>query len=159
MQVRAFKAEGLAQLSYLVSGGSAAFIVDPQLDISTYIDAADGLGVSIAFVVETHRNEDFVSGGAALSERLGIPVYHGKHSDEPIQYATPVEDGEELIAGKLKVTVLETPGHTKDSVCYQVADTNISDEAVVIFTGDTLFAAPIFIRLKKRIFLQPFTTA
>ncbi len=139
MQVRAFKAEGLAQLSYLVSGGSEAFVVDPQLDIGTYLDAADGLGVRIAFVLETHRNEDFVSGGAALGELLDIPVYHGKHSDEPIRYATPVGDGDVFTAGKLKVTVLETPGHTKDSVCYQVADTDISDETVVIFTGDTLF--------------------
>ena len=58
MKIQSFKAEGLAQLSYLVSSGQFAFVVDPQLDISTYIDAATSLNVKIDCIFETHRNED-----------------------------------------------------------------------------------------------------
>ncbi|MGQ8366428.1 MBL fold metallo-hydrolase [Glaciecola sp. 1036] len=139
MKVQAFKAQGLAQLSYLVTSGNEGFIVDPQLDIQPYLKAARAENVRIKFVVETHRNEDFVSGAAALKSKLDIPVYHGRHSDESIDYADAVKQGDEFEVGELKVTVWETPGHTKDSVCYVVADTAISDESVVIFTGDTLF--------------------
>ena len=140
MQVRAFKAEGFAQLSYLISEGTKAIVVDPHLDIGTYLNAAEGLGVKICFVLETHRSLDFVSGGQALAELLYIPIYHGVRRDCINNYTTAVEDGDVLHAGKLKVTVLETPGHTKDSVCYQVANTRICDKTEVIFTGRTLFA-------------------
>ena len=45
MKIQSFKAEGLAQLSYLVSSGQFAFVIDQQLDISTYIDAATSVNL------------------------------------------------------------------------------------------------------------------
>lgn len=139
MKIQSFKAEGLAQLSYLVSSGQFAFVVDPQLDISTYIDAATSLNVKIDCIFETHRNEDFISGAAALAQRLDIPVYHGPNADENVEYASYTSDGDKFNVGDLLVSVLETPGHTKDSICLAVSDTAISDEVIAVFTGDTLF--------------------
>ncbi|MCW8109788.1 MBL fold metallo-hydrolase [Alteromonas ponticola] len=139
MEIQRFKAKGLAQLSYLVSSKNEAFVVDPQLDCEQYLQAAAEQNVTIKFVVETHRNEDFISGAAVLGSQLNIPVYHGQHSDAPIEYAESVKDGDTFDVGELKLTIIETPGHTKDSICIAVADTSISDEVVAIFTGDTLF--------------------
>ncbi|NMH59997.1 MBL fold metallo-hydrolase [Alteromonas ponticola] len=139
MEIQRFKAKGLAQLSYLVSSKNEAFVVDPQLDCEQYLSAAAENNVTIKFVIETHRNEDFISGAAVLGKQLNIPVYHGQHSDAPIEYAESVEEGDTFKVGELKVAILETPGHTKDSICITVADTSISDEVIAIFTGDTLF--------------------
>ena len=139
MQVVSFKATGLAQLSYLVSSQGEAFIVDPQRDIAQYLDEAARQNVSIQCVIETHRNEDFISGAAALGEDLDIPVYHGINADAKIEYAQSVQSNDTVSVGALTLTVIETPGHTKDSICISVSDNTVSDEPVAIFTGDTLF--------------------
>lgn len=139
MDIQTFKAKGLAQLSYLVSSGSKAFIIDPQLDCEQYIEAALKANVAITCIFETHRNEDFISGAAALAKYYDIPVYHGQHSDGTIEYASYVADGDSFDIGDLHVKVIETPGHTKDSICISVADTAISKEEIALFTGDTLF--------------------
>ena len=94
------KAEGLAQLSYLVSSGQFAFVVDPQLDISTYIDAATSLNVKNRLHVGIHRNEDFISGAAAVAQRLDMPVYHGPNADENVEYAS-CGDGDKFNVGDL----------------------------------------------------------
>ncbi len=139
MRVVSFKANGLAQLSYLVSSAGEAFVVDPQRDIDQYLREAANQNVSIRCVIETHRNEDFISGGAALGEDLDIPVYHGINADAKIAYAQSVQTNDTVSVGDLLITILETPGHTKDSICVCVSDTAVSLETVAVFTGDTLF--------------------
>ncbi len=139
MKIQQFKAEGLAQLSYLVSSQGEAFIIDPQLDCEQYLQAAAKASARIKFIIETHRNEDFISGAAALKARLDIPVYHGHQSDQPIEYAASVQENDTFEVGALTLRIIETPGHTKDSICIAVADTTTSKEPVALFTGDTLF--------------------
>lgn len=139
MRVVSFKANGLAQLSYLVSSAGEACVIDPQRDIDQYLREAASQNVSIRCVIETHRNEDFISGGAALGDDLDIPVYHGINADAKIEYAQSVQTNDTISVGDLLITILETPGHTKDSICAYVSDTAVSQEPVAVFTGDTLF--------------------
>ena len=44
-----------------------------------------------------------------------------------------MKDGDEVEIGETKLKIIETPGHTKDSICI------VDEESKSIFTGDTLF--------------------
>jgi len=54
-----------------------------------------------------------------------------------------VHDGFELLVGKILITVLETPGHTPESICLVVTDEEKSPHPWAILTGDTLFLGDV----------------
>ncbi|MFY9646108.1 MAG: rhodanese-like domain-containing protein, partial [Terriglobales bacterium] len=54
-----------------------------------------------------------------------------------------VHDGFEVRAGKIRVSVLETPGHTPESICLVVTDEEKSPAPWAILTGDTLFLGDV----------------
>ena len=59
-----FYLECLSHASYLVGDTTTgtAVVVDPQRDIQQYLDRAQELGLTIAYVLETHFHADFLSG-------------------------------------------------------------------------------------------------
>ncbi|MEU4214443.1 MBL fold metallo-hydrolase [Actinoplanes sp. NPDC026623] len=86
------------------------------------------------FILVTHGHHDHVEGAARLSGILGgVPVLAAdpRHG---IGAGPPLGSGEPLGAGGLDIRVLDTPGHTADSVCFLV---ECAGERVV-FTGDTI---------------------
>src|SRR5205814_5595276 len=64
-----------------------------------------------------------------LRRQLSLPVVMHRRSVAPF-VDLRVEDGDTLIVGNLRLQVLETPGHTDDSICLRLADR--------LLTGDTL---------------------
>jgi hypothetical protein len=57
---------------------------------------------------------------------------------------TPLRDGEFLQFGRARLKVLETPGHTPESISLVVYDLNISDtQPQAVLTGDTLFIGDV----------------
>jgi len=98
-------------------------------------------GARIKWVLETHRNEDFVAGAAGLAELSGATVLHGPGLKWG--YGKIAEDGHEFGVGKLKVRALTTPGHTDESMSYAVADTRAASDAVLVFSGDALFVGDV----------------
>ena len=54
-----------------------------------------------------------------------------------------LDDEETLAVGNLKIKALHTPGHTDESLCYTVTDTEKTTQPLMIFTGDTLFVGSI----------------
>lgn len=144
MIIEKIKSEGLAHLSYLIGDGGKAAVIDPRRDCQCYIDTARARGLEITHVFETHRNEDLISGARILSERTGAQVYHGPNPDQPISFAKTVREGECVpIGGDLTISVLETPGHTDDSLSFVVNDKSYVDGAVGVFTGDALFVGDV----------------
>ncbi len=139
MFVESIKTPGVAHLSYVVGSEGEACIIDPQLDIDKYLTVVEQHECRISSVIETHRNEDFISGALALKNRLGVTVYHGPNADAPIKYADTINNGDTLEIGACKLDVLTTPGHTKDSICILLTDTKTDNTPVGVFTGDTLF--------------------
>jgi hydroxyacylglutathione hydrolase len=136
MIFRRIKSEGLAHLSYFIGSGGEAAIVDPRRDIGVYLDVARQNCMRIKYVLETHRNEDYIIGSAELKAQAGCTVYHGKNL--PFKYGKGIADGDELTIGGLRMMALETPGHTPESVTYALY--NGSSVPLVAFTGDSLFA-------------------
>ncbi len=141
MRLRRITSEGLAHHSYFLTDGGEAVVVDPRRDLDVYFDAAREAGARIRWILETHRNEDFVAGAAGLAALSGATVLHG--GGLAWGYGTTVEDGQEFAIGRIKLRALATPGHTDESMSYAVADTRAASDAVLVFTGDTLFVGDV----------------
>lgn len=126
---------GKGCLSYLVGADGVAVVIDPSLDPEVYLDLARQRGWRIAYVLETHLHADHLSRARQLAEQAGaalaLPAAH--------RVATPfmpLHDGDTVALGAAHLAVHETPGHTPESVTYQLDD-------VALFTGDTLFLAAV----------------
>jgi len=143
MFIETIKSEGLSQLSYLIGGGGKAVVIDPRRDCDLYVAKAAELGCRITHIFETHRNEDLVSGAPILAALTGARVLHGPDAAEPIQYADTVAEGDRFSAGEVCIEVLETPGHTDDSVSYLIHDQSYGEDAVAVCTGDALFVGDV----------------
>lgn len=143
MFVEKVKTPGLAHLSYLVGSAGQAAVIDPRRDVDVYLAIASQNHCRITHVFETHRNEDLISGAALLAERSGAAVYHGPKAAGEVRYAEIVREGAEFTVGKAKLRVLETPGHTDDSLSFVLADTAYGDDVVAVFTGDALFIGDV----------------
>jgi hydroxyacylglutathione hydrolase len=130
--------EGLSHNSYLVGSGSAAAVIDPRRDASIYCEIAEQNNMRIRYVFETHKNEDYVIGSLELADLAGAEVYHGRRLD--FGFGKPAEEGDRFRLGSLELEVLETPGHTEESISIVLRETGVSPDPLMVFTGDTLLA-------------------
>jgi hydroxyacylglutathione hydrolase len=132
----------LAHASYMLASEGEAIVVDPQRDVDIYLKAAAEHGFQVRHIFETHLHADFVSGHKELAERTGAKIYIGKGAGARF---SPVEvgDGFQLRVGKIRIDVLETPGHTPESICLVVTDEENSPKPWGVLTGDTLFIGDV----------------
>ncbi|MFL6334016.1 MAG: rhodanese-like domain-containing protein [Pyrinomonadaceae bacterium] len=132
----------LAHASYLVGSEGEAAVVDPQRDVEQYVAEAAARGLKIKYVVETHLHADFVSGHGELAARTGAEIVIGAHAGARFPHRA-VRDGDELRVGNVIIRVLETPGHTPESISLVIFDTEVSPEPQKVLTGDTLFVGDV----------------
>src|SRR6266567_7099114 len=132
----------LAHASYLIGSEGEAAVVDPQRDVDQYIQEAEARGLKIKYVIETHLHADFVSGHRELGTRTGAEIVFGEKAGAGFQHRA-VRDGDEIDIGRVKLRVMETPGHTPESICVLVIDNEISDQPQKVLTGDTLFIGDV----------------
>src|SRR5437660_12255944 len=116
----------------MLGSGGEALVVDPQRDVDLYLKAADEHGLKISHIFETHLHADFVSGHKELAERTGAKIYVGPHGGARFA-RVEVGDGFQLRVGKMRVDVLNTPGHTPESICIVVTDEEISGKPWAVF--------------------------
>lgn len=143
MFLERIRTDGLAHFSYMVGDAGQAAVIDPQRDIERYLELAQREDVRIAWIYETHRNEDFVSGARALAQATGAEVLHGPDPAGALDYATIVRGGEERRFGSVCLRVIETPGHTDDSISIALFDEEHASGAAAVFTGDALFVGDV----------------
>ncbi len=132
----------LAHASYLLASEGEAVVVDPQRDVELYLTAAAHHGVTIRHIFESHLHADFVSGHKELAARTGAKIYIGAQAGATFPHV-PVHDGFELKFGKASIRVMETPGHTPESICLVVTDEEKSHAPWAVLTGDTLFIGDV----------------
>ena len=132
----------LAHASYMLASEGEAIVVDPQRDVEIYLKAAEEQGVDIRHVFETHLHADFVSGHKELAARTGATIYMGAQAGATFRHVD-VRDGFELAAGKIRLRVMETPGHTPESICLVISDAEKSPDPWAVLTGDTLFLGDV----------------
>lgn len=132
----------LALDSYMLASEGEAVVVDPQRDVDIYLKAAEQHGVKITHIFETHLHADFVSGHKELAARTGAKIYIGPNGGAKVSHVE-VHDGFEVRIGKVRISVLETPGHTPESICLVVTDEEKSPNPWAVLTGDTLFLGDV----------------
>ena len=132
----------LAHASYLLGSEAEAVVVDPQRDVEIYLEAARQHNLKIRHIFETHLHADFVSGHKELAARTGAEIYIGAAANAKFQHVA-LRDGFEVRFGHARITVLETPGHTLESICLVVTDEGKSSQPWAVLTGDTLFIGDV----------------
>jgi hydroxyacylglutathione hydrolase len=132
----------LAHASYMLASEGEAVVVDPQRDVEIYLKAAKENHLSISHIFETHLHADFVSGHRELASRTGARIYIGAQAEATFPHV-PVKDGFQLQVGQMRITALETPGHTPDSMCFVITDKEKSPAPWSVLTGDTLFLGDV----------------
>lgn len=132
----------LAHASYLIGSDGEAAVVDPQRDVDQYLEEAKAQGMQIKYVIETHLHADFVSGHHELAERTGAKIVFGEKAGVTFEHQY-VRDGEVLKVGKARLRILETPGHTPESISIVVEDPEAPGKPTKVLTGDTLFIGDV----------------
>ncbi len=118
--------------SYLVGCADtcAAALIDPEAgQVDRYIALAARDGLRVRYVIDTHTHADHFSASKLLAREFNAPVVMHRASPAPV-VDMKVDDGDMLVVGKLRLSVMYTPGHTRDSMCLVAEDR--------VFTGDTL---------------------
>jgi len=140
---------------------SMAAVIDPVLGFSVasgrtdpapakeIIEYVQSKGLSLQWILETHAHADHISAAQSIKAHLGGKVAIGNgiravqqtfgdifnlkapFAPDGRQFDRLFADGESFALGNIECTVLNTPGHTSDSVTYLVGD--------CAFVGDSLF--------------------
>ena len=135
----------LSHASYLIADEvtKTAVVVDPQRDTEQYIADAAARGLTIRHVFLTHFHADFVAGHLELAAKTGATIHLGARARADYAF-TPMQDGAELEFGSVRLRVLETPGHTPESVSLLVFDlAKQREKPHAVLTGDTLFIGDV----------------
>lgn len=118
--------------TYLVADEETrqAALIDPVREqIERDLALLRELDLTLVYVLDTHVHADHVTGADVLRTRTGAKTVAGIRSAPCADLH--VRHGDVLPLGSLTIKVLETPGHTDDSVSYWLSDR--------VFTGDALF--------------------
>ncbi len=135
----------LAHASYLVGDEQShlAAVVDPQRDVEQYLTLAREHNLRIDYVVLTHLHADFLAGHLELRDRTGATICLG--AEASAEYAfKPLQDGDVIDLGRVRLQTLATPGHTPESISLLVFDLDRSaTHPHSVLTGDTLFVGDV----------------
>ncbi|MEP9364483.1 rhodanese-like domain-containing protein [Nocardioides sp. CN2-186] len=136
MQVVTVEVPQLGNRTHLVHDGHHALVVDPPRDLTPIERAAEEAGVAITAVADTHIHNDYVSGALGLARRHGADYLLS--ADEPVDFErVGVRDGDVVPVGRLDVSVLATPGHTRHHQAFLAVDRD-RREAGALFSGGSL---------------------
>jgi glyoxylase-like metal-dependent hydrolase (beta-lactamase superfamily II) len=140
MYFRQLLNEDTACASYVFGCKSkgAFAVVDPHVDlVDEYLRLAEGQGIPIVAVFETHVQADHVSGLPELVARTGATPYLPEGAGVAFDHVD-VLDGELIELGNTTVQALATPGHAAAHHAYLVTDRTRAHEPWLALTGDAL---------------------
>ncbi|MEM3065168.1 MAG: hydroxyacylglutathione hydrolase family protein [Candidatus Nitrosotenuis sp.] len=131
MKVHQLEVGNMQNFTYVVEDEetSEAIIIDPSWDLDEVARIIEKNNLKIKYIVNTHYHFDHTLGNETLSKQTGAPIV--QHKASTIKHDIAVSDGDKIKFGNSELTVIHTPGHSKDSMCL------VGDG--VIFSGDTLF--------------------
>lgn len=126
----------LANINYIVYCPEVreCCVIDP-FDPDLILDSAERNHLKITHIINTHEHWDHTQGNELLKAKTNakIMAHHDAQALIP-GFDKGLSAGEIISIGEsIKLTVLETPGHTLHSICLY----NNSEPG--IYTGDTLF--------------------
>jgi sulfur dioxygenase len=131
MQVRQLFDQDTFTFTYLLidETTNGAAIIDPVREqIERDSRLIEELGLKLKYVLETHVHADHVTSAAALAERTGASTAASRLGAACAMIH--LQDGDVVSFGDSVLRVLETPGHTRDSLSLVGGGQ--------VFTGDAL---------------------
>jgi hydroxyacylglutathione hydrolase len=136
--------ECLSQASYLIGDESTgrAVVVDPRRDVEEYLADAATQGLTIVGVINTHFHADFLAGHLEIAESTGAWIGYGAVAQT--EYASrSLVDGERIELGDVVLEIMETPGHTPESISVLVYEHASDAVPYGVLTGDALFIGDV----------------
>ena len=113
-------------------------VVDPHIDlVDEYIALADGQGIPIVAVLETHVQADHVSGLPELVARTGATAYLPAGAGVEFDHRA-LDDDDVVRLGNTELRAIATPGHALAHIAYLVTDHTRGEEPWLVLTGDAL---------------------
>lgn len=106
-----------------------SIIIDPSWELDKIEQLIQRHDLKIKYIVNTHHHFDHTLGNEGMKQSTGAKIVQHKASE--LKSDIQVTDGDIIQFGDSKLSVIHTPGHSKDSICL-VGDGKI-------FSGDTLF--------------------
>ncbi len=122
----------MANFTYIIAdeeNGEAA-VIDPSWDLDKIIQTLKKNNWRAKYIINTHTHFDHVLGNEQIAELTGAKIV--QHKNSKLEKDIAVSDGDTIEIGSIRLRVLFTPGHSKDSIC-------LLHDDQFIFTGDTLF--------------------
>lgn len=131
MKVHQIEVGNMQNFTYVVEDEdtSEAIIIDPSWDLDEIGRIIEKNNLKIKYIVNTHYHFDHTIGNEAMAKQTGAPIIQYKTST--LKHDIAVSEGDSIKFGRSELSVMHTPGHSKDSMCL-VGDGKI-------FSGDTLF--------------------
>jgi hydroxyacylglutathione hydrolase len=143
MDLELFVTPGLGDASYLLASGREAVLVDPQRDAWRFVAAAEERGWRIRHVLETHVHNDYLSGALETRTATGAEIAAPARGGYEFEHR-PMDEGDAIDLGALRLTAMATPGHTPEHLAWAVtelgvvADPATPDAPLAVFSGGSL---------------------
>lgn len=130
--------------SYLIydEDSNHAVIVDPSGDTDAILSSLEELRLDLVGILVTHTHHDHIDKLDEILQSYSVPVYVHEMGLHKIMSQSPVykvRNRETLLLGSNQITVLYTPGHSEDSVCFYIDSENSAGGIPKVLSGDTLF--------------------
>ncbi len=110
-----------------------ALIVDPG-EAKPVLEFLNARGLTLDTILLTHHHGDHIAGCQNLMEQFPCDIFGPEKDMNRVPVITkPLNDGDTVKIGNFEAYIIETPGHTKNHICYWNKNDNI------LFSGDTLF--------------------
>ncbi len=129
MILEQLKVGDMANFTYILGDKSRAIVIDPSWDIERVLGILKKNRLTLEYIINTHSHPDHTLGNEELKHITGAKI--AMHRNSPLEKDIELEENTIIELEDIKVRVLYTPGHTKDSICLLTKD--------ILFTGDTLF--------------------
>ncbi len=118
--------------TYVLATSAGNVVVDPGPLLDEHLEAVAALG-PVAVVLLTHGHPDHAESSGRFHEMTGAPTL--ARDPKLCIDADPLSvDGALVDVPDLRISVLHTPGHTADSVCFDVT----GDGVRAVLSGDTI---------------------
>ena len=131
MKVHQIEVGNMQNFTYVVEDEETneAVIIDPSWNLDLIQNIITRSNLNVKYVINTHHHFDHTLGNQAILKETGAKLI--QHKESTLEHDIPVSDGDKIKFGNSELSVIHTPGHSKDSICL-VGDGKI-------FSGDTLF--------------------